>query len=131
MAASLIVRDAMSSDLVVAQPEMLVHAAMDLMLAHEVSALPVVDAHGALVGLVTERDCMDAVFEADYYLDLGRTVAEVMAREIETLEAGSDIVAAIDRFRTSTYRRFPVLHGARLVGVLSRRDVLRALRAID
>ena len=80
-----------------------------------------------MVGIVTERDCLEAAFESGYHLEPGRTVGAIMSRGVETLDVDSDIVAVIDRFRTSPYRRFPVLDGTYLVGVLSRHDVLRQL----
>jgi CBS domain-containing protein len=124
------VRDAMSRTLIVARPEMQVHEAMDLLVDSEVSGLPVVDERGSVIGILTERDCLDVVFESGYHRDRGRTVGTAMSRQVETVDADSDIVAAIERFRTSPYRRFPVLEGTHLVGVLSRRDVLRALRSL-
>jgi CBS domain-containing protein len=124
------IRSAMSSPPIAARPEMTVHQAMDLLLEHEVSGLPVVDERGDVVGILTERDCLNTVFEAAYHLGAGRTVAETMTRGVETVDADGDLFAAIDLFRTRPYRRFPVLQGTHLVGVLSRRDVLRALRAM-
>ena len=124
------VRQAMSSDPFVARPDMQVHEAMDVLIDGAVSGLPVVDVHQTLVGMITERDCLEVVFEAGYHARPGRTVAEVMSTDVETIEADSDVVAAIERFRTSRYRRFPVLDGTRMIGVLSRRDVLRALRDV-
>jgi CBS domain-containing protein len=121
------VREVCSRKVVTAHPGMRMHEAMDLLLSHGVSGLPVADERGDVVGILTERDCLDAVFEANYHLDPGRSVEETMTRDVRTIDADTDIVAAIDLFRTSPYRRFPVLEGTHLVGVLSRRDVLRAL----
>jgi len=122
------VRDWMSTDLVAAHAGMSVHEAMALLLEHRVSGLPVIDDRGDIVGILTERDCLRVAYAASYYQDLGSLVGETMTREVETIDADADIATAIERFLKSPYRRFPVLQGTRLVGQISRRDVLRALR---
>lgn len=50
-----------------------------------------------------------------------------MSREVETIDADSNIVEVAEKFPKSRYRRFPVLANDRLVGLISRSDVLRAL----
>jgi CBS domain-containing protein len=125
------VRDYMSTQLVVATPRMSVHEAMHLMVEHEVSGLPVVDSRARVVGVLSERDCLEVAFEAGYHAGLGARVADVMTREVETLEAGGDVVAAIERFLRGSYRRYPVVEAGRIVGQLSRRDALRALMDLE
>lgn len=122
------VRDFMSTDLIAARAGMMLHEAMDLLLKHDISGLPVVDDRGDIIGILTERDCLRVAYAASYYQDLGSLVGETMTREVETLDVDTDIATAIERFLKSPYRGFPVLQGTRLVGQLSRRDVLRALR---
>jgi CBS domain-containing protein len=123
------VREFMARRLVVARPAMSVHEAMGLLIDHAISGLPVVDEHGGVVGIVTERDCLRVAYEASYHQDPGKTVGEVMTRGVETLDADTEVAVALERFLKSPYRRFPVLDGTQLVGQVSRRDLLRALRA--
>ena len=54
-------------------------------------------------------------------------MAQVMSREVQTVEAQSDVVEVAGLFLNSRFRRFPVMKNGRLVGVISRHDVLRAL----
>jgi CBS domain-containing protein len=124
------VRDHMSTDLIAARAEMSVHEAMDLLLEHHVSGLPIIDERGGIIGILTERDCLRVAYAASYYQDLGSLVGETMTREVETIDADADIATAIERFLNSPYRRLPVLQGTRLVGQISRRDVLRALKGL-
>lgn len=123
------IREFMTRQLVVARPAMSVHEAMALLLDHEVSGLPVVDDRGSVIGVITERDCLRVAYEASYHQDPGKTVGEVMTRDVVTLSADTEVAVALERFLKSPYRRFPVLNGTQLVGQLSRRDMLRALRA--
>jgi CBS domain-containing protein len=50
-----------------------------------------------------------------------------MSREVQTVDAQSDVVEVAELFLNSRFRRFPVMKNGRLVGVISRHDVLRAL----
>ena len=120
-------RDFMAKDLVVLSPEMTVHAAMNAFLANDISGAPVVDEHGDVVGMLTERDCLRVIYAASYHQDLGGRVADHMSSPVETLDAGTELIAVIERFLNSRYRRFPVLAGTRLVGIISRRDILRSV----
>ena len=120
-------RDFMATDLVVLRPEMTVHDAMRLFLANDISGAPVVDAHGSVVGMLTERDCLAVIYRASYHQDPGGAVAEYMAAPVRTIDAGTDLVEVIEIFLRSRFRRFPVLDGTRLVGQISRRDILRSV----
>jgi len=86
-----------------------------------------VDEEGGLVGMLTERDCLRVVLNASYYSEYGGTVAEFMSTEIETMSPKDSMIDAAKRFLDKSYRRYPVVDDNRLVGQLSRSDVMRAL----
>jgi len=121
------VRDVMSRELTVLAPDTEMARAMETMLAKQISGSPVVDLHGNLVGLLTQRDCLTAVYRASYHGQLLGRVGEFMTRDPTTVPADLSLVEVIERFYQSPHRRFPVLEGQRLVGQISRRDVLRAV----
>lgn len=123
-------RDLMATDLIVLSPEMPVHRAMALFLEHDISGAPVVDEHGSVVGMLTERDCLQVIYGASYHREPGGRVEEHMSAPVETLDAELDLTAVVERFLLSRYRRFPVLAGTHLVGQISRRDVLRSVLAM-
>ena len=54
-------------------------------------------------------------------------VADYMSRDVEHIDAGSSVLEAAEKFLASRYRRFPVLRDGRLVGQVSRCDILRAI----
>lgn len=121
------VRNYMATDLVTLRPEMEVLHAMDLLLEKRISGAPVVGPAGELEGVLSKKDCLRAALSAAYYQEWGSPVSDYMSRKVETLEADMDLVTAAERFLASSYRRFPVLEEGRLVGQISRADVLRAL----
>jgi predicted transcriptional regulator len=120
------VRDYMSKSLTVLSPEQDVVRAMQILLDARISGAPVVDAHGNLRGLLTQRDCLTAAFRSSYHGEAAGRVAEYMTRDVETVPAGMPLIELIEKFYRSKRRRFPVLDESQLVGQISRRDVLRA-----
>ncbi len=129
MLKSVKVRDYMAASLVVLAPEMEILRAIHLFVENRISGAPVTDKHGNLVGVLSELDCMRVALNAGYYEELGGHVEEYMSRDVRTVEADTSIIALAQMFLDSPYRRYPVIDNNRLVGQISRRDVLRALEA--
>jgi CBS domain-containing protein len=117
----------MSTALVTFSPEMDIHRAIKLLLKNRISGAPVLDGQGKLVGVLSKKDCLKIAFSASYHQEWGGKVAEFMSPEVQTVDAQSNIVEVAELFLNSRYRRFPVMRNGRLVGVISRHDVLRAL----
>ncbi len=121
------VADYMAKSLVTFGPDLEIIKAMRILLEKDVSGAPVVDAEDRVVGILTSRDCMHVAFSASYYQEWGGRVAEYMTSPVETIDSATDVVTASRRFLDSRYRRFPVLRNGRLVGLISRHDILRSL----
>lgn len=117
----------MTRDLTVLSPDQDITEAMALMLDRKISGAPVVDPHGNLVGLLTQRDGLTVAYQASYHGELSGKVSEFMTKSVETVPASMPLVEVIERFYRSPHRRFPVMDGNQLVGQISRRDVLRAV----
>lgn len=122
-----LVSDYMVRDLTVFDPDQDVLQAMKTMLDRQISGAPVVDRHGNLVGLLTQRDCLSVAFQASYHGQLAGRVSQFMTHDPETVPADMSLVEVIERFYDRPYRRFPVIAGNQLVGQISRRDVLQAM----
>lgn len=121
------VRDVMATELITLAPETEINRALHSLLEHRISGAPVVDSDGWLVGVLSKKDCLKAALQASYYRDWEGTVAQYMSDKIKSLDPNMDLIAAAEAFVTSPYRRFPVLEEGRLVGQISRADVLRGL----
>jgi len=124
------VRDYMAASLVVLHPDMEILRAIHLLVQNHISGAPVTDHHGNMVGLLSELDCMQVALNAGFHGELGGHVADFMSREVHTVQADTSIVTLAQMFIDAPYRRYPVLDNNRLVGQISRRDVLRALEAL-
>jgi CBS domain-containing protein len=107
-------------------------ALVDLLLRRGISGTPVVDQSGHLVGMVSEHDCLESILVGTYQGDVGGSVSDVMTSEVETIQIGTSIVEAAHQMVTSGRRRLPVVDSEnRLVGQISRSDLLRAVRAYE
>lgn len=127
MSQTLTTKDYMTSDVITFTPEMDIHAAIKMLVENQISGAPVLEDSGTLVGILSTRDCLNVSFSASYHKDGGGRVSDYMSETVETVDAGTDIVEVADLFLKSRYRRFPVIEKDRLVGLISRYDVLRAL----
>ena len=124
-------RDVMSRRLFVVRPEAPIADAIRLLLKKDVSGVPVVDAAGRLVGILSERDCLRVVAVGAYTSmdhDEARPVTEFMSEPTFTVGPEVGIYSLADFFLTHPARRLPVLEEGRLVGLVSRRDVLSGIR---
>jgi CBS domain-containing protein len=124
------VQDFMSGKLVTFTPEMDVLDAIHELVHHRYAGAPVVDDHGNLVGMLSEFDCMKVVLTSGYHDEPAGPVSDYMVADVKTVDAGMSIIDMAELFLESGIRRYPVLKDNRLVGQISRRDVLRALGEI-
>lgn len=119
------VRDAMTTSLVTADFDMTVNEVCDLLVKHHVSGVPVVDRQKRLVGVVSEYDLLDLAFDCRFGT---RWIREFLNGKLVTIEDHQSLTDAADCFVRYNVRRLPVLKAGRLVGVLTRRDLLRYIR---
>jgi predicted transcriptional regulator len=117
----------MTTELVSFSPEDDILQSMRVLLEKHLSGAPVLDESETLVGILSMKDCMEIVYNTAYHQDWGGKVEQYMSREVETIEADSSILTAAEKFLQSHFRRFPVLRNGRLVGQISRHDILKAL----
>ena len=125
---SLDVRDYMATELVTLEPEQDLLAAANMLIEHDISGAPVVDGDGRMIGILTERDCLQAALQAEYYGTRGGLVREFMSVDVESVAPNESILKIAAMFIKGSYNRYPVVEDGRLVGQISRLDVMRALR---
>ena len=125
---TLLVSDIMSHDLVVFTKEQTIHEVMKKFIKHRISGGPVVDDLGKLVGVISEADCMKEISDSRYFNlpILDKSVAHFMTSKVDTIDANKTIFEAASMFFETTRRRFPVLDKNRLVGQISRKDIVVA-----
>ena len=125
---TLLVSDIMCHDLVVFTKEQTIHEVMKKFIKYRISGGPVVDDLGKLVGVISEADCMKEISDSRYFNlpILDKSVAHFMTSKVDTIDANKTIFEAASMFFKTTRRRFPVLDKNRLVGQISRKDIVVA-----
>lgn len=139
------VEEIMTRDVITVTPETPVHKAARLMVDHEVSGLPVLDGAGALVGVISEGDLIlrqksrpreswwrsffhdPERLAREYQKAAGTTVGEVMTRAVVSVNPVLPIESAAGILDSRGIRRLPVTVDGRLVGILSRGDLVKAV----
>ncbi len=131
MLESVKVKEYMGRSKITFNPDMDVLRAIHILIEQRVSGAPVVDDHGNLVGFLSEKDCMKVALNAGYHGESGGRVAEFMTERVKTIDVETPIIEVAEFFLNSNLRRYPVVEENRLVGAISRRDVLMALEVMS
>ncbi len=116
------IKDLMSTDVISVEPDDSVEKAIKLMIKHRLSGLPVTDSTGRLLGLISEFDLLDLVWDPQTGQD---RVYQYMTREVKQVDQDAELAAAAESFRTLSIRRLPVTRDGQVVGIISRHDLLR------
>jgi CBS domain-containing protein len=134
-------KDAMTSPVITVAPDTHCKEAAALLVRHRISALPVVDAGGRLVGVVSEADLLPLETAPDPRSQatplpartgpVPRRVDEVMTPEVYTVDENTDLGLVAQRMLEANVKRFPVMRGERLVGIISRHDLVRVIARTD
>jgi CBS domain-containing protein len=123
-------RDVMSSPVITLRPDVPVHLAAALLVSHGFTAAPVVDDQQGLVGIATEADLVrEAIVPDGWTVEDGQepTVAQVMTPAPVTAVPDDDLADVVATMLDRDFRSVPVTDAGALVGIVSRRDVLRCV----
>ena len=140
-------RDVMVRAVVTTTPETTVEALARLMINLRISGVPVIDKEGQLVGIVTEGDLLrraetgtehrrsrwsgsfssNSRLAAEYVKSHAKRVEDIMTREVVSVEEMATLGEIADLMERKKIRRVPVTHDSKIIGVVSRADLLRVL----
>jgi predicted transcriptional regulator len=123
-------RDVMSSPVITLRPDTPLHGAAALLISHGFSAAPVVTAEGRVVGIATEADLLRGRITPEGGTAPQRpepTVAMVMTESPLAFQPDDDLADVVSLMLDRRVRTVPIIDDGRLVGVVSRRDVLRCV----
>jgi CBS domain-containing protein len=141
--------EVMTKDVVTVNPQTTVKEIAELMTEHRISGVPVVDSGGKLVGIVSETDLLhraemgterrrkwwlSAFIDSDrlareYEAAHGRKAADIMSTGVVTVEASTDLAEVADLLERRKVQRVPVMSDGKLIGILTKGDIVRALVA--
>ena len=118
-------KDIMTSNLISTQKEIPVYQAVNLMLEHGITGLPVVDETGDLLGILTEKDVLKLRDAPDY--GQGQTVEDYMTQPAVFFDEDENLVEICNCLIEQPFRRVPVTSHGKLVGIISRRDIMKCI----
>jgi predicted transcriptional regulator len=124
-------KEIMVTKLVTLSPSMDAFEAIDLLLKYRISGAPVVDPERNYLGVFSERCCMSLLVEGAYQQLPSIQVYAYMDTHAQTIDEDMDLLSIAQIFLNTHARRLPVLDEGKLVGQISRRDVLKAIHAMS
>jgi len=120
-------KDIMTQPVVTANDQMILTDAIKLLLRWHIYSMPVVDSSGKLVGLLTEDDVVNSAFSGNAKDTI---VREVMDTKVKTYSPDARVEEIVNNFAAGQVRSVPVMEGGKIIGIISRRDVIRELNRI-
>ena len=124
MRKGLTARDVMTPDPITVHTETPIAAAIRLLIEHRISGLPVVDPQQRVVGMITEKDMLRVLYEESGTLN---TVSDLMSTRLRMFQADDPLEQVVDCLMANHFRRVPVIDGERLVGLISRADLMETI----
>ena len=125
---NILVSDIMKRNLVVFSPNDSIFEVMKKFVKHKISGGPVLNKNGKIVGVISEADCMKEISDSRYFNMpiLDKRVKNFMQKNVDTINSSTSIFDAASKFYNSSRRRFPVIENQKLVGQISRKDIVIA-----
>lgn len=122
------VKDFMTRKLITFNPDQGITMVMETLLKQRITGGPVVNDKKQLVGIISDTDLMHVIGDSRYHnMPVGdRKVSDYMSKQVETIDSEADIFEAATRFIKTGHRRFPVTENGKLIGQISRMDVIIA-----
>jgi CBS domain-containing protein len=115
----------MSTDVITVAPDADIYEAIRMLVQNNVTGLPVVNPDGTLAGVLTEKDVLDLLYRIK---DRPGEVKDYMTRSVICFDCEDSVADIAANFRNNHFRRVPILENGRLVGIISRKDIIRYLR---
>jgi CBS domain-containing protein len=140
-------RDVMTSPVITVKPTTSVKEVARLFLEHRISAVPVVDNQGNVIGMVSEGDLVhraeisterrrpwwlvlmagDQGLAAEYIKAHAKRVSDIMSRNVITAAPGTPLNEIAEMLEKYGIKRLPIVHDGQLVGIVSRANLVQAI----
>lgn len=117
----MIARDIMTRNVCTIHPQASVREAAQILSSRRISGLPVVDADHCIIGIVTEADIIGKVNRE------GLSVADIMSRNVTVVSAETAVEDIATLLTERKIKRVPVVEQGKLVGIVSRADIVHAV----
>ncbi|EGA69647.1 inosine monophosphate dehydrogenase-related protein [Vibrio sinaloensis DSM 21326] len=124
---SLKVKDYMTLQAVTFTPDMSLSAALDKVLDSRYLGGPVINEQKEVIGFLSGQDLLDKLIKVSYYCQDTHIVSDCMHSEVLSVTSETSIIELADMMKVGKPKVYPVIDAGKLVGIITRRDVLRAI----
>ena len=124
---SLKVKDYMTLQAVTFKPEMSLSAALEKMLKSSYLGGPVINEREEVIGFLSGHDLLDKLVKVSYYCQDTHIVSDCMHSKVLSVGPDTSIIELADMMKSGKPKVYPVIDNGRLVGIITRRDVLCAV----
>lgn len=124
-----VVRDYMDKKVPTLSPDTAILDAVDFLLANHVTGAPVLDASGNVIGILTEKDLLRLLSTGMDSDKPDGVVRDFMTTEVFSVPSHMNVYFLAGMFLKASYRRIPVIDEGKLVGAITRFDILRVIQA--
>ncbi len=111
----------MKTDLITVRKDTPIYEAISTMVESNITGLPVVEGDMTLVGIITEKDVLSLLYNFE---DKPGAVEDYMTEKIITFGPEDSITDVAQSFKSNHFRRVPIVAGGKIVGVISRKDII-------
>jgi CBS domain-containing protein len=122
------------SRLITFRPDQTIREVIDTLLKNQISGALVLNSKKEILGMVSERNCLKTVIDNNYHnmALTNRMVSDYMTTGIDSMYDDTTVVDAANKFLSMNHRRLPIVtREGKLIGQVSRRDILRAAAHIE
>tara|TARA_B100000929_G_scaffold271148_1_gene241827 strand:+ start:130 stop:597 length:468 start_codon:yes stop_codon:yes gene_type:complete len=125
---NILVKDYMSRDVITFRKSESIYSVMQELLNNKISGAPIINKHGKVVGIISETDIMKNIVDSQYYnMPISKTtVSKYMKKSIDCISPNETIFEAASKFIKLKRKRFPVMISDKIVGIISRVDIIYA-----
>jgi len=114
-------RDIMTVNVITTRPDVLVTRVIKVLIDNHISGMPVVDDAGNLMGIITEHDIMNFMISGQA---TDTEMSDVMTSNVDTYNPDTPFEEIVSHFAAHRNRRVPVVENRKVVGIISRRDII-------
>ena len=122
------VSDFMDKTYTTFSPRTTIVEAIDTLIQKGLIGAMVINDDNELLGILSEQDCLKVIIQESYHDTPSGTVADYYHKSPMVISSDADVISVAEIFAKSSFRRLPVVDNGKVVGQITRRDLLRAFR---
>ncbi|HIG89453.1 MAG: CBS domain-containing protein [Flavobacteriaceae bacterium] len=125
---NILVKDYMSKEVITFHKSDSIFEVKRILLEKKISGAPIIDKSGKLIGIISETDLMKQIVDSRYYnMPMSKTtVSKYMTENVDSISPNETIFDAAEKFLRLKRKRFPVIVSNKILGIISRVDIIAA-----